>query len=134
MTQLFNFVSFLPFALFVILWIGFPLWLYIRRLQGVIRIEKTNEKGEKESIGLHLEIMTSIFVIPFTAFFFFTIFYAIFIPFISDPATRFHKSVDAALMLCAILMVVYIYFAERKVYLEALKRREGESEEDQDPI
>jgi len=130
MTEFFNLVSFLPFALFVILWIGFPLWLYIRRLQGFIRIEKTNEKGEKESVGMHLEIMTSIFVIPFTAFFFFTIFYAIFIPFISDPKLRFHKSVDAALMLCAILMLIYIYLAERKIYLRELNRREG-IEEDQ---
>ena len=130
MTEFFNFISFLPFALFVILWIGFPVWLYIRRLQGVIKIEKTNEKGEKESVGMYLEIMTSLFVIPFTAFFFFTIFYAIFITFISDPKLRFYKSVDAALMVCAILMLLYIYFAERKIYLDALKRREGVEEDE----
>ena len=56
-------------------------------------------------------------------------FYAIFIPFISDPKFRFHKSVDAALMLCAILLLIYIYLAERKIYLRELKRREGIEED-----
>jgi len=46
-------------------------------------------------------------------------------PFISDPGIRFHKSLDASFMLISICLFLYIYLAERKIYQEALRHREG---------
>jgi hypothetical protein len=127
--QFLNFASFLPTALFFTLWIAFPVWLALRRSQGLIRFERTNQEGETKQIGMYLELGVFIFAIPFTAFFFLVLFNLILSPFISEPGIRFQKSLDAAFMLIAIVLFVYIYFAERKIYLRALKDREGLKED-----
>ncbi len=129
MTQWLNFASFLPTALFFTFWIAFPVWLALRRSQGLIRIERTNQDGEREQIGMHLELGVFIFAIPFTTFFFLVTFNLLFSIIISDPGARFHKSLDAAFILIAIAMFLYIYLAERKIYLRELKRRAGNDED-----
>jgi hypothetical protein len=125
MTQWINLVSFLPTALFFTFWIAFPVWLALRRSQGLIKLERTNQEGETKQIGMYLELGIFLFAIPFTTFFFLVVVNLILIPFISDPGTRFHKSLEASFMLIAICLFLYIYVAERKIYQEALKRREG---------
>lgn len=130
MSELLNFVSFLPAALFFTFWIAFPVWLALRRSQGLIRIERTNQDGEREQIGMHLELGIFIFAIPFTAFFFFVVIYPIISFIITDPAVRFQKSIDASLLLMSIIMFLYIYLAERKIYLRELKRRNGIKEDE----
>jgi hypothetical protein len=123
MVQLLNFVSFLPTALFFTFWIAFPVWLAFRRSQGLISIERTNQEGEREQIGMYLELGIFIFAIPFTAFFFFVVIYPIMGLIITDPRIRFQKSIDASFMLISIAMFLYIYLAERKIYLRELKHR-----------
>lgn len=129
MMQFFNFISFLPTALFFTFWIAFPVWLALRRSQGLIRIERTNQEGEKEQIGMHLELGVFIFAIPFTTFFFFVVIYPLLSAIITDPKIRFQKSLDASFMLMAIILFLYIYLAERKIYLRELKRRDGIKED-----
>jgi hypothetical protein len=130
MTQLLNFASFLPTALFFTFWIAFPVWLALRRSQGLIRIERTNQEGEREQIGMHLELGVFIFAIPFTTFFFFVVIYPLISSIITDPGVRFQKSLDASFMLIAIFLFLYIYLAERKIYLRELKGRNGVKEDE----
>ena len=125
MTQWINFVSFLPTALFFTLWIAFPVWLALRRSQGLIRLERTNQEGETRQIGMYLELGIFLFAIPFTTFFFLVVINLLLSPFISELGTRFYKSLDASFMLIAICLFLYMYLAERKIYLRELKRREG---------
>jgi len=125
MGELLNFASFLPTALFVTLWIAFPVWLAMRRSQGLIGFERLNSEGERTSIGMYLELGIFLFAIPFTTFFFLVVINLILIPFIPEPGVRFQKSLDAAFMVITILLFVYIYLAERRIYLRELKRREG---------
>jgi hypothetical protein len=125
MTQWINFISFLPTALFFTFWIAFPVWLALRRSQGLIRLERTNQDGETKQIGMYLELGIFLFAIPFTTFFFLVVVNLLLSPFIPDLGIRFHKSLDASFMLIAICLFLYIYLAERKIYLRELKRREG---------
>ena len=130
MTQLLNFASFLPTALFFTFWIAFPVWLALRRSQGLIRLERTNQEGEREQIGMYMELGIFIFAIPFTTFFFLVVVNLILSPIISDPKLRFQKSLDVSFMLIAIALFLYIYFAERKIYLNALKQKNGDTEDE----
>ncbi|MGA1791287.1 MAG: hypothetical protein ACMUIM_07360 [bacterium] len=125
MTQWINFISFLPTALFFTLWIAFPVWLALRRSQGLIRLERTNQEGETKQIGMYLELGIFLFAIPFTTFFFLVVINLLLSPFVPDPGIRVHKSLDASFMLIAICLFLYIYLAERKIYLRELKRRDG---------
>ena len=130
MTELLNFASFLPTALFFTFWIAFPVWLALRRSQGLIRLERTNQEGEREQIGMHLELGIFIFAIPFTTFFFLVVINLVISPIISDPKLRFQKSLDASFMLIAIVLFLYIHLAERKIYLRALKKSNGDTEDE----
>ncbi|MGA1843388.1 MAG: hypothetical protein ACMUIS_02360 [bacterium] len=125
MRELLNFASFLPTALFFTLWIAFPVWLAMRRSQGLIGFERLNSEGERRSIGMYLELGIFLFAIPFTTFFFLVVINLLLMPFIPEVGVRFQKSLDAAFMVIAILLFVYIYLAERRIYLRELKRREG---------
>lgn len=127
-----NFTSFLPIALFFSLWIAFPVWLALRRSQGLIQILKTNPEGEKEQIGMYLELGIFIFAIPFTTFFFFVVMNLILSVFIKDPGTRFQKSLEAAFMIMSIALFLYIYAAERKIYLRILKSSKDEAGDSED--
>ncbi len=120
-----NFTSFLPIALFFTLWIAFPVWLSLRRSQGLIKIEKRNQDGEREQMGMYLELGIFIFAIPFTTFFFFVVMNMVLALFIKTPGVRFQRSLEASFMLMAIALFLYIYFAERKLYLEMLRHKEG---------
>jgi hypothetical protein len=99
--------------------------LALRRSQGLIRLERTNQDGETKQIGMYLELGIFLFAIPFTTFFFLVVVNLLLSPFIPDLGIRFHKSLDASFMLIAICLFLYIYLAERKIYLRELKRREG---------
>ncbi|MBN2373772.1 hypothetical protein JXL19_08295 [bacterium] len=124
MAQFLNFTSFVPIALFFTLWIAFPVWLALRRSQGLIRLERTDSEGNKKHIGMYLELGIFLFAIPFTAFFFFVIINSILMPFIKDPGDRFQKSLGSAFLLMSIALFLYIYAVERKIYMQALNRRE----------
>jgi len=102
----------------------------LRRSQGLIRLERTNQEGEREQIGMYMELGIFIFAIPFTTFFFLVVVNLVLSPIISDPRLRFQKSLDVSFMLMAIVMFLYIYFAERKIYLNALKQKNGDTEDE----
>lgn len=128
MTHFLNFTTFLPIVLFFTLWLGFPVWLALRRSQGLIRIEKTNPQGEKEQVGMFLELGIFIFVIPFTVFFLVVSINLILSFFVSDIALRFQKSLESAFMIMAIALFLYIYAAERKIYLKVLENKDKNNE------
>ena len=79
---------------------------------------------------MHLELGIFIFAIPFTTFFFLVVINLVISPIISDPKIRFQKSLDASFMLIAIVLFLYIYLAERKIYLRALKKNNGDTEDE----
>lgn len=127
-------ISFLPIGLLMTFWIAFPVWLAIRRSQGLIKLEKRNKDGESEPIGMYLEIAIFLFVIPFTTFFFFIVIYMILLPLVKSIDLRFQKSIEAAFMLMSICLFLYIYAAERKIYKETMNKRVSGEDDPDSPI
>ena len=106
----------LPSFLFFILWIAFPVWLAMRRRQGLIKIQRWDHEGEKERIGSYFELGIFLFAIPFTAFFLFVtvnFMASYFIPGVSD---RFKASIEISSLIMDIALILYMYFAERKIH------------------
>jgi len=127
-SQITNLTTFLPIILFLTLWIAFPVWLSLRRSQGLIKIEKTDREGRREQRGMYFELGIFFFAIPFTTFFLFIVMNMLLLGFYNDPNVRLQRSLEAAFMLMAIAMFLYIYAAERKIYMEMIRKREGAGE------
>ena len=105
--QFFNRSSLLPLVLFLTLWVGFPVWLSLRRTQGLIKLEKPNREGDMEPIGMYLELGVFFIAIPFTTAFFILLLNMILLPFIVDSSIRGQKSLEGALIIIAIALFLY---------------------------
>lgn len=114
----------LPSFLFFILWVAFPVWLAMRRRQGLIKIQRWDHEGEKERIGSYFELGIFLFGIPFTGFFFFVTVNFIVSYFIPGASERFKASIEITSLLMDIALVLYMYFAERKIHLKRIYKQD----------
>ena len=106
----------LPSFLFFILWVVFPIWLAMRRRQGLIKIQRWDHDGEKERIGSYFELGIFLFAIPFTGFFLFVTVNFIASYFIPRAPERFKASIEISSLFMDIALILYMYFAERKIH------------------
>ena len=114
----------LPSFLFFILWVAFPVWLAMRRRQGLIKFQRWDHEGEKERIGSYFELGIFLFAIPFTGFFFFVTVNFIGSYFIPGASERFRASIEITSLLMDIALILYMYFAERKIYVKRIYKQD----------
>ena len=112
----------LPSFLFLCLWVIFPLWLAVRRRQGLIQFERLKRQGEPPGYGLYFELGVFIFAIPFTGFFILVAVHFILGLLDHDVSGRFKKSVEITALIMDIILILYMYLVERKIRLRRLRK------------
>lgn len=110
--------SFLSMVLFFIIWIGFPIWLAMRRKQGLIHLGSLDREGSPRMVERYFELGIFFFAIPFTTFFVLVTANFILSIFIADAAARFQTSFEVASLIMDIILILYIYLVERKIRLD----------------
>jgi len=113
--------SFLSLILFFIIWVGFPIWLAMRRKQGLIQIGSLGREGPPRLIDRYFELGIFFFAIPFTTFFILVTANLILSIFIADASTRFQTSFEVASLIMDIILIFYIYLVEKKIHLNHTK-------------
>ncbi len=106
----------LPSFIFFLLWVIFPLWLAIRRRQGLIKFARS----DNSKYSRYFELGILIFAIPFTGFFMFIIFQFIVSIFIVDQALRFKTGVELTSLFMDIILILYIYLVERRIHVDRI--------------
>ena len=112
----------LPSFIFLCLWVMFPLRLAIRRRQGLIQFERLKRQGGLAGEGLYFELGVFIFAIPFTSFFILVVVYFILGLLDHDPSGRFKKSIEITALIMDIVLILYMYFVERKIRLRRIRQ------------
>lgn len=115
--------SFLSMILFFIIWIGFPIWLAMRRKQGLIQIGSLDREAPPRMIARYFELGVFFFAIPFTTFFILVTVNLILSLFIDEASARFQASFEVASLIMDIILFLYIYLVERKIRLDQSKKK-----------
>ena len=115
--------SFLSMILFFIIWIGFPIWLAMRRKQGLIQVGSLDREDPPRMISRYFELGVFFFAIPFTTFFILVTVNLILSFFIDEPSARFQASFEVASLIMDIILILYIYLVEKKIRLDYSKKK-----------
>jgi len=115
--------SFLSMILFFIIWIGFPIWLAMRRKQGLIQVGSLDREDPQRMISRYFELGVFFFAIPFTTFFILVTVNLILSFFIDEPSARFQASFEVASLIMDIILILYIYLVEKKIRLDYSEKK-----------